>query len=169
MTPNKYYWKSSFDRGGDPQVVGEALDALGHKNGDRLVASAVVDAARPPDSVLHRYFEWDDVRAAELHRESQARLVIRSLVVVNDDTGVEMPSFIAVVEQVGGEEQRAYVSSARVLATPELTAQVLERAHDDMEKWRERYGHFRQLAKIADQAQLELRSLMESAEASAGA
>lgn len=163
----KYRWKSETRFAGDPQTVGETLTALGQVNDDRLVAAVVVDAARPVDSVLHPYFEWDDVRAAELYREKQASDLIRSVVVVHESTGMHVPVFVSVVETVGAETQRAYVSTARVLSDPVLTEQVLERAFDDMEAWRTRYGHFQQLVKVADRAQLELRALFDTVPAEA--
>ena len=44
-----------------------------------MTATAVVDAARPSGSQLHRYFEWDDIKAAESWRHEQARHLLRSI------------------------------------------------------------------------------------------
>jgi hypothetical protein len=45
----------------------------------RLIPAEVVSDARDPASPLHAQFEWDDSKAAEAHRLSQARTLIRSV------------------------------------------------------------------------------------------
>lgn len=45
----------------------------------RITPKAVVDRARPPDSPLHPLFEWDDSIAGDLHRQNQARTLIRTV------------------------------------------------------------------------------------------
>lgn len=44
-----------------------------------LLAEDVVQAARSPDSPLHRFFEWDDSKAAHQYRVSQARKLIQQV------------------------------------------------------------------------------------------
>jgi len=61
-------------------TVGGELDRIHRENGV-LTAPAVVDAARPEDSVIHPAFTWDDFAAAEEHRRWQARQLIRAVVV----------------------------------------------------------------------------------------
>lgn len=56
--------------------VAERLTTLETERG-QLTEKTVVEDARSPDSPLHGFFEWDDTRAAEAHRLSQARLLIR--------------------------------------------------------------------------------------------
>lgn len=61
-----------------------------------LTPSAVVDAARNPNSSMHAQFEWDDSEAAEAYRLQQARALIRRVkveVVRTDETVVRVPSF----------------------------------------------------------------------------
>src|SRR5687767_282224 len=86
-----YHWTPGARFKADAQKVGTALAKLSEKHDARLTARIVVDAARPKNSVLHTCFEWDDVRAAELFREEQARKVLHSIRAVNAETGDDTP------------------------------------------------------------------------------
>lgn len=155
-----YRWRPTAQLSGNAQAVGEVLSALVQKHSDRLTARVVLDEARPEQSPLHRYFLWDNAMAAEKYREEQARLVMRSIEVQQgEDT--PQPMFTVVVEQVGEDQQKAYVTTARVLSDPALTLQVLEQAMADLESFRVRYGRFRSLARIADKAQGDLGNLIK--------
>ena len=50
--------------------------------GGCYTAEQVVAAAESSRSPIHRYFQWDDRRAAQLYRVQQARVMINCLVVV---------------------------------------------------------------------------------------
>ena len=52
------------------------------KRSGRLTPRAVIDAARPKGSPLHRYFEWNDGRAAAAYRLDQARFIIRHVRII---------------------------------------------------------------------------------------
>jgi hypothetical protein len=72
-----------------------ALAALEDSEG-RLMADAVVDAARDPSSALHPCFEWDDTAAAHEHRLDQARRLIVSvkLEVTVNRVSIDVPFYI---------------------------------------------------------------------------
>ena len=57
----------------------DAIEQIRTKNGGVLLPSHVVKEAKKKSSPLHSLFEWDDKRAAELHREQVAREVIRAV------------------------------------------------------------------------------------------
>ncbi len=68
----------------DPQKIGRALAKIAEANAGRLTPGAVVEAARSPNSALHRHFEWDDRKAAEAYRRDQAREIIAVIRVEQD-------------------------------------------------------------------------------------
>ena len=68
----------------DPQKAGEVCEKLAASNS--LTAKSLVNVSRPKDAPIHDAFEWDDTKAAELYRETQARLIIRSIVIVDGKT-----------------------------------------------------------------------------------
>lgn len=157
----QYVWK----HGGfhvDAQVVGERLEVLQQAYDNRLTPRIVLDDARRPRSPLHPCFEWDDVRAAELHREQQARQLISRIRIVQPASS-EGPqrmvrAYVNLIDTVGADYQQSYRPMATVLADDGLRAQMLLQARADMKRWIERYGEFEELARlgIAVLAEIEM-------------
>src|SRR2546423_11673033 len=84
----KRYVPSTYSivKKGDIRKVGEALEQVKQKG--KLTSKAVVDAARPSSSALHKYFEWNDKIAAESFRlYQQAPKLIHSIRVVVEVEG----------------------------------------------------------------------------------
>lgn len=61
------------------EAIRAALEVIANANDGRLRPVDVVDAARDAASVLHDQFEWSDAKAADEHRISQARSLIRAV------------------------------------------------------------------------------------------
>lgn len=81
QTPKTFSIRSSYRISGDPQIIGEELANICQQHNGELTPAAVVDNARDITSPLHDCFCWDDTEAARLHRENQARYLIRSITV----------------------------------------------------------------------------------------
>lgn len=138
----------------DPQIVGDTLEILQSTNGGRLTPRVVVDSARPIDSPLHPIFEWDDLRAAELHREDQARHVLSSIRIVQPrDDPKQAPrsihAYVSLEEDIDGEAQRAYVPMLRVFNDADLLKQAIERAAAELRSFEDRYAEFDAIARAA--------------------
>lgn len=67
----------------DAQIAGAELERLEAEG--NLTAKALVDASRPEDAPLHKEFEWNDSKAAEAYREQQARHIINSIEIVQEE------------------------------------------------------------------------------------
>lgn len=143
-----YQWKDSAFKSGDPQAVGDRLNRIRESNPkQRLAARDVVVDARREDSPLHRYFEWRDSVAALKYRETQARELIRSLVVIYDERpDTPVPAFVC-IEQ-GAEEFGPYQATHVALAEPESRDYVLTRARQELAAWRKRYASLQELADV---------------------
>lgn len=77
-----------------------------------LEPERVVDAARNPNSSMHDQFEWDDSAAAEAHRLSQARALIKRVkieVIRPDQEVVHVPVFIRAPEGRGYQMTQSVV------------------------------------------------------------
>jgi hypothetical protein len=162
-----YRWKIGAYVNANAQVVGEELQRLQHENGGRLTPRVVVEAARPITSPLHPCLEWDDVRAAELFREDQARHVARSVRIVTgtgDDQKLQR-AFVNVIEIIDEEEQHGYVPMARVISDAALYQQVIEQAAKDLRSWENRYEQFTELADIGKAARERIEQLALPTEA----
>ena len=93
----------------DRKELIDALDALADDSDGTLSPADVVEAAAPPTSPLHRYFDWDDAHAAHEHRLFQARHLLRVTVLVRQGSAtLHLPIFTSLsTERVrGGESYR---------------------------------------------------------------
>ena len=59
------------------EIEKKVLTKIAKSNGGVLKVTDVLEEARKEDSVLHKYFEWDDSEAAEQYRRQQARALIQ--------------------------------------------------------------------------------------------
>lgn len=129
----------------DPQRVGEELTRIAETHGGALHAENVVEVARDPAHVLHAHFEWDDSRAAHLHRLSTARQIIR---IVRIETGTP-PELRRAFFNVHSSDGRSYRTLSEVLSSQSLRDRILEQAQRDLEAWQARYHEFRDLVEAA--------------------
>lgn len=127
----------------EAQIIGSFLDR--EFPDGQITPRAVVEKARNPKSPVHKYFEWDDKKAAEKLRLVQARTLIKSIV-VEIEGGVESEAFHHVF--VKENKQSEYVRTEDCLNTQELWKQVLHNALQEAKRWSERYRAYNQLGPI---------------------
>ena len=137
----------------EAQVVGEELDRLEKKAGS-LTAEAVVKAATPKRSVLHRCFEWDDKKAANEHRLSQARYILRSIEVVFEENPddensrtIEIRAFHNVEKDDG---EKAYVTLNQARNNENYWQQVKDRALSEILAWQNKYKSINEFEVVFD-------------------
>lgn len=128
----------------DAALIGKRLQKLGGSDG--VTAKEVVQDARPVGSPLHRYFEWNNTKAAAAYRETQAREMLRCVIVVEDDKDEGTRGFHAVVV----EGERRYVPQTIVFNTPSLREQVIEEARQEVRAWQNRYKRYKFMASAVD-------------------
>lgn len=116
------------------------FEAIRQRDG-KLTPAAVVDEARPEDSVLHPDFEWDDAEAAEKYRRHQARQMIAAVCIVQEETKQPVRAFVNV--QAAEEPQkgagRQYLPLPVVLETPPLRSQMLADALKEAQVFQQKY------------------------------
>jgi hypothetical protein len=128
----------------------EELEAIYDLRG-MLTPALVVDEARRPDHPLHSRFEWDDEKAGEAYRHSQAQTLIRSVrirYVSSDSTEVSdsVRAFTAVRTSAG----YAYQPTLEVVMDPLRRQMVLadmKREWTQMRRRWESYEQFWELVK----------------------
>lgn len=129
--------------------IARELMIVSERSGGSLAAADVVDAAAKKKEFpsLHRQFEWDDVRAARLYRETQAREILRHITieVERGDEVHEVRAFhcVELETEEGEEEHRRYVPLSRISKDSEMIDQVIETAKRDLGVWQSRYDRFR--------------------------
>jgi hypothetical protein len=143
-----YRFKPWARLSGDPQQVGEEIERIRQDAGGTVSSRAVVEAARPDDAPLHRYFEWQDGDAAEKYREIQAAHLLRSIVVV-ETPGVEVTApvraFVSIreakadVEEDVGGEAGSYTAIADAIRVVKYREQMMKDALRDLDAYRMKY------------------------------
>lgn len=132
---------------GDAQKVGEALEKLRNEAG-ALSPQRIVEAARPAQSPLHSYFDWNDTTAAEKYREQQAAHLLRSIVVTKAP-GVDLKAptraFVS-VRQVADdhdaeedEPPATYTSISEAVRVVDYREQLINDALRDLDAYRIKY------------------------------
>jgi len=113
-----------------------------------MTAAAVVDEARPPSSLLHPQFEWDDARAAEEHRRNQARNLINSIrVLVIGDKPSETRALIQFY-RVRDDAGSRYVTTIDIGTNEALRASALAECAGILKGVRERFGQLQEIRPI---------------------
>lgn len=102
-----------------------ALLALAEKGGGSLTPEAVVSAARDPASPLHTAFEWDDAKAAMEHRLSQARHMIRRVMVFVETPQALIKTPYFVRTPAADPKEQGYVTLPRLRTDEEMAREAV--------------------------------------------
>ena len=132
------------------QVVGQRLNEMERERGE-LTPDRVVREAKKKSSPLHRYFTWDDGRAADLQRLAEARFLIRSIevtVIVGPKKKEVITRAFANLRPQGARDTMPYLSSVRVLRDAELRERWVSLALGEAESWMARYQHLNELSSV---------------------
>lgn len=145
-----YEWKSGARIELDPMQFGAYVSSLAERNDGAVTPEMLVEDARRPGSPLHAEIEWDDATAAEKHRLSQARYLLRSLVVTVRSEGDDSLRQVRAYWPVRQDGDRVYVSVTVVLADTDWRQETLERARQELAGWRRRYADLVELAELIE-------------------
>lgn len=138
------------------QAVGETLARISKQNDGVIAARDVVAEARADASPLHEFFTWDDTAAAREHRLTQAKKLVKAVVVQVPDSDMELPAFSAVAadEKVKrglkqNEPAFAPTGTPKTFTMPAKTRrESLEEALREMEKFRRRFAALDELGDV---------------------
>lgn len=135
-----YQWRSGAHIKADADVAGNMCAELEAKG--QLTAKNLLDINRPDDAPLHHCFEWDDSIAAENYRESQARTIISSLVVIRE-TNEPIRCFFNIQHSTPN-----YKSINTILQNKDDTEALLEMALRELKIFEAKYRSLSQLANV---------------------
>ena len=142
MTKAKYQFRNPIGHY-DPDVVGNALEAIRLKYGGQLKVEYVIEESKDPKHPLHPIFMWDDAKAGHEYRKEQARYLIRVVTVVYDKEPI--PAFVNVSVDNGRGSKERYYQSISVLTVDEYQ-QALTYANGEL---RAAVRSLEQLKKVA--------------------
>jgi len=153
-----YKWKTGFLSHIDAQKAGTELERIRVQHNGQLTPDNIVRAAKRKASPIHSVFEWDDKRAADAHRKDQAKFLIRSIVVVEDDV-LEIKEPVRAFVSVRVEDKPHYTSIATAMSDEELRQQVLQKAFRELSAWRRTYEDLHELS-VVHEAIREVESIV---------
>jgi len=134
------------------KVVVAELKKIEAANGI-IQPAEIVETARPDDSPLHPFFEWNDGQAAEKYRQWQARQLVACVYVRNANSEVGIPVRAFVNVKVDGPQPgvqiQGYLSQGRMLKHPGMEQQVLVYAKEQLLSWRRRFGGYQEFYGVA--------------------
>jgi len=137
----------------EAQEIGEHLEKIR----GALTPARIVDTARPESSPIHRHFEWNDTEAAEAYRREQAGSLIRHIYLVpveNDeipttDKGT-IRAFHSVDKGTRSKPKPQYVHVLKLRKSPDLLAQVVASALQELRAWQQRYQQYKALEAVVN-------------------
>ena len=138
-----YQWKIPGIIPVDAQKAGEELDRI-YKAKGRLEPSDIVEESRSATAPLHSCFEWDDQKAANKYRESQAMLIVRSIVTVQG--GNEGPQQVRAFVHV----EQSYKPISVVVNSEKQMAALLETALSELRAFKRKYETLKELSPVFD-------------------
>lgn len=148
----------------DPQKIGESLAEISKAHGGRLMPEKVLSAAQNKKSPLHSHFEWDDKLAAHAHRLEQARAIIRSIKVEDEETGEQSPAYISVADH-----GTAYRATEEVATSRDLQLSVLRQAERELKAFEKRYAMLNDVCELVKSARSKVEERAANLETSAAA
>jgi hypothetical protein len=142
MSDNRYVWKNGqleIKDESTAQEAGEALAQIERRYGS-IKPETVIKEAGKPRNPLHKFFEWDDTKAAHEHRLWQARSLIKSVhVKIIGDTRLDkaVRAFVNVPSNDGKDRQ--YENIVSVMSDTAKREYLLKKAENEIKNWRDRY------------------------------
>ena len=103
-------------------------------------------AEEHPDCELYKCFTWDDRKAANEYRKSEARQVMRLLVYKEDTEEDEAPTMIRVLQNV----EQEYKPVKLIVKNNDEYKSLLKRAKAELAAFRLRYKQIAELETVLD-------------------
>lgn len=144
------------------RIVGAEMEKIEKRDG-QVTSRSLLEAGRPEGSALHKLFEWDDTKAAELYRLKQATDVITHIHVVVDERPEEpFRAFVNIKQSDGQTETGQYINIRSAMENEETRRVVLGAALAEMKRFSQKYGQYKELAGVfdaIDRAEKELKEV----------
>lgn len=144
-------------------LYGKELEKIQIRNNGIVTPDEVVHTAKSKSNPLHSYFNWDDKNAAHNYRKTQARRLMRVIVVREsiEDDSVEMPAFTSVKVETKTETEvsqvRVYMPESAIRNDVDLHNQVVMDAYKRLMFWKNRFGTLKEMQPVVNAIeQLEL-------------
>ena len=128
----------------DSQTAGEELERIYRENG-RLGPAQIVDESRDSAAPRHPRVEWDDVAAAEKYRQTQAQMIVRSIITIQESDKKEPQEVRAFVHV-----QESYHPISVVINNKEQMEDLLNSALSELNAFQKKYSSLVELSLVFD-------------------
>lgn len=134
-------------------TVGKILTQIEQRDGC-ILPKKIIEEAKPKTSPLHKYLTWDDSIAAEKQRLHEARMIIRSVIIVQvEDVADDVRTVRAFVNVRSTEKEtrfkgKGYISTVEAMSDVGYRAQILQDALNDANAFKARYEAYKELSDI---------------------
>jgi hypothetical protein len=139
-----------------PERLAEELGRF--KTPDGYKPQDIVKEAASPKSFFHKFFEWDDKKAADSYRIAQARMLIASVkVVIHDDDPEDMRrarAFYSLPRK--GNSPRGYYDVETIRSDGRLQARLLDQVDKELLQIVDRHIAVKAIAPIIAEARRKL-------------
>lgn len=116
------------------EIEKKVLTKIAKENGGVIKVTDVLAEARKEDSVLHKYFEWDDTEAAEKYRREQARALIqRCRIQLVETEPVQIRAFVSLPND--REHGGGYRLMSEVVSDDTLKAELVRDIQLTISRW----------------------------------
>jgi hypothetical protein len=154
-------------RGIAPRTIYNTLEKLRKRSGGKLKTKSIVDEARPESSPIHNGFTWDDEKAAELRREWEARMLVKSIVIIREEGEDPRPAFVTVrikTDDDGDESDQHYQNTGVLVTLPDEFQSAYDLALEKLRGAQKSVDELRAIAKDQNKKDT-VAALMVAAEA----
>jgi len=143
-----YKWSTNLYAKVKPEDAGREFEQIERENG-YITPEAIVDRARPENSVMHKLFEWNDSIAAEKYRTQQAGCIIGALIVTKSETNYTKRAFVNIVSSPHNPQNKPqYIRVDKAFSDPVSKAIILKNAIADLKRFKEKYTALKELSKV---------------------
>lgn len=132
------------------KVIGDKIAEIEKQRG-RCTPRALVDAARPKSSPIHKYFfKWTDREAAEKWRIEQAKFYLRTIPIYIEEMKITVRRFMT-EKGARGSKPRGYISTIRILNSKQRMKNMLEIALEELKSFQKKYAILTELCDRVDE------------------
>ncbi len=139
----------------DAEIIGQYLTELANDRAmgvNGLTPEDILDAARPDDSPIHKYFEWDDTEAAHKYRLEQAKYIARSWTITFVPVAMQQPFIgrgMVSIRPNPAKKDRVYIAVTEALESPKYLQQLADEARRRMKFWYDTFKQYEQIQEFA--------------------
>jgi hypothetical protein len=130
----------------EAQAIGELISKIEEKSTENILA----EIQKRPEHCAYKYIEWDDKKAGYKYRLSQVRNIVNHVVVniVNIEDSIPIRAFFSVKESESTEP--IYVDVETTFNDSYTRQQIVSRAKNELQNWKERYYIYTELEPIVN-------------------